>query len=365
MKPKLVFTGGGTAGHVTPNLALINGLAADFDIAYIGSKKGVEHQIISNQNIPYYAVRSGKLRRYFSLKNLRDPFNLIAGIFQAAFILNKLKPKLVFSKGGFVALPVVIGAWLNRIPVIAHESDLSPGLANKLSFPFVSQICVTFEAGKNYFKKQDKVLVTGTPIRPELSQGSREAGLKYCGFDGNKPCLLVMGGSLGAGVLNRCVREELEALTTHFHVIHLCGKNKLDKNLLNHPDYYQLEYASDNLPDLFAASDIVLSRAGANALYEILALAKPHVLVPLSQRYSRGDQIDNAKYFEKKGVSTVLDDTKNLSAEAVREALEAVYASRELITEKIKALNIQSATPKLIALILASCHEKLKTPSTS
>jgi UDP-N-acetylglucosamine--N-acetylmuramyl-(pentapeptide) pyrophosphoryl-undecaprenol N-acetylglucosamine transferase len=351
MKPKLVFTGGGTAGHVTPNLALIDGLSPDFEIAYIGSKKGVEHQIIADQNIQYYAVRSGKLRRYFSLKNLRDPFNLIAGIFQSAFILSKLKPQLVFSKGGFVALPVVIGAWLNRIPVIAHESDLTPGLANRLSFPFVTQICVTFDAGKAYFKKHKKVLVTGTPIRPELLKGNREAGLKYCGFDGSKPCLLVMGGSLGAGVLNRCVREARKALNTRFHVIHLCGKNKVDTNLLNHPDYYQLEYASDNLSDLFAASDIVLSRAGANALYEILALAKPHVLVPLSNRYSRGDQIDNAKYFEKKGVSTVLDDTENLSAEAVRDALEAVYANREAITQKIKALNIQSATPKLIELI--------------
>jgi UDP-N-acetylglucosamine--N-acetylmuramyl-(pentapeptide) pyrophosphoryl-undecaprenol N-acetylglucosamine transferase len=356
MKSKLVFTGGGTAGHVTPNLALIDGLAADFEIAYIGSPKGVEHQMLKNHNIPYYAVRSGKLRRYFSLKNLRDPFNLVIGIFQAAFILRKIQPKLVFSKGGFVALPVVIGAWINRIPVIAHESDLSPGLANRLSFPFVNQICVTFDAGKKYFKKQDKVCVTGTPIRPELLQGNREAGLKYCGFDGSKPCLLVMGGSQGAGVLNRCVREQLKALSNTFHVIHLCGKDKINKNLLNTQDYYQLEYAKEHLPDLFAASDVILSRAGANALYEILALAKPHVLVPLSHRYSRGDQVDNAKYFEKKGVSTVLDDTGQLKSALVRDALDAVYAEREAITQKIKALNIQSATPKLIALISQSCN---------
>ncbi len=351
MKPRLVFTGGGTAGHVTPNLALIDGLSHDFDIAYIGSKAGVEKSMVLDQSIPYYAVRSGKLRRYFSFKNLSDPFNLIIGIFQATYILFKLKPQLVFSKGGFVALPVVIGAWLNRISVIAHESDLSPGLANRLSFPFVSQICVTFDAGKKYFKKQDKVFVTGTPIRPELLQGNREAGLNYCGFDGTKPCLLVMGGSLGARVLNRCVRDNLKTLCARFHVLHLCGKDKLDTTLLNHPDYYQLAYASDNLSDLFAASDIVLSRAGANALYEILALAKPHVLVPLSNQYSRGDQIDNAKYFEKKGVSTVLDDTKNLTPDAVYAALESVYTNREVIVQKIKALNIQSATPKLVKLI--------------
>ncbi|MCH9762946.1 MAG: undecaprenyldiphospho-muramoylpentapeptide beta-N-acetylglucosaminyltransferase [Gammaproteobacteria bacterium] len=351
MKPKLVFTGGGTAGHVTPNLALIDGLSADFEMAYMGSMHGVEHQIITDKKIAYYAVRSGKLRRYFSWKNFKDPFNLVIGVIQSAFILRRLKPRLVFSKGGFVALPVVIGAWLNRIPVVAHESDLTPGLANRLSFPFVSKVCVTFDAGKKYFKNQKKVCVTGTPIRTELFQGSREAGLAQCEFDGGKPCLLVMGGSQGAGVLNRCAREQLKLLCTRFHVIHLCGKNKIDAGLLTHPDYYQLEYATDNLPDLFAASDVVLSRAGANALYEILALAKPHVLVPLSHRYSRGDQVDNARYFQTKGVSTVLDDTGDLSSSAVCDAVNAVYAEQESIITKIKALNIQSATPILLDLI--------------
>ncbi|MCH9757315.1 MAG: undecaprenyldiphospho-muramoylpentapeptide beta-N-acetylglucosaminyltransferase [Gammaproteobacteria bacterium] len=351
MKPTLVFTGGGTAGHVTPNLALMDALASRFEIAYIGSKKGVEHQIIASKKIPYHAVRSGKLRRYFSWQNICDPFNLMIGIFQSACLLRRLKPKLVFSKGGFVALPVVVGAWLNRIPVIAHESDLSPGLANRLSFPFVSKICVTFDAGKDYFKKQDKVLVTGTPIRPELFEGSREAGLKYCEFDGSKPCLLVIGGSQGAQVLNRCVREQLDVLCARFHVIHLCGKGKVDETLLGHSDYCQFEYATDSLPDFLAASDVILSRAGANSLYEILALAKPHVLVPLSRRYSRGDQIDNARYFQKKGISRVLDDTEDLSAKAVSDALETVYAKRESVIEKIKALKIESATPVLINLI--------------
>ncbi len=351
MKSTLVFTGGGTAGHVTPNLALIDALSSEFEIAYVGSEKGVEHQIIADKKIPYYAVRSGKLRRYFSWQNFCDPFNLLIGIFQSTCLLRRLKPRLVFSKGGFVALPVVIGAWLNRIPVIAHESDLSPGLANRLSFPFVNKICVTFDAGKNYFKQQDKVLVTGTPIRPELFKGSRDVALKHCHFDGSKPCLLVVGGSLGSYVLNRCLREQLNALCTQFHVIHLCGKDKIDKALLTHPDYYQLEYATDSLPDLFAASDVVLSRAGANALYEILALGKPHVLVPLSRRYSRGDQIDNARYFQKKEISTVLDDTEDLSSDAVREAVETVYAHRDAVIKKMKALNIQSATPVLIDLI--------------
>jgi UDP-N-acetylglucosamine--N-acetylmuramyl-(pentapeptide) pyrophosphoryl-undecaprenol N-acetylglucosamine transferase len=360
MQPnKIVFTGGGTAGHVTPNLALIDSLPDAFEVAYIGSNNGVERRIIAEKAINYYAVRSGKLRRYFSFKNLIDPLNLLIGIMQSVLILRKLKPKLVFSKGGFVALPVVIGAWLNRIPVIAHESDLTPGLANRLSFPFVTQICVTFDAGKAYFKNQTKVHVTGTPIRPELLQGDRATGLAQCGFDGTKPCLLVMGGSQGADILNRCVRAALDALCVHFHVIHLCGRNKLAPALNQNSDYYQLEYAADNLPDLFAASDIVLSRAGANALYEILALAKPHVLVPLSARYSRGDQIDNARYFEKKGVSVVLDDNNSLTAESVHAALDAVYKNRHAIIDKIKALKIQSATPILIDLITSTSSNTL------
>lgn len=350
MKQTLVFTGGGTAGHVTPNLALMDALASEFNIAYVGSQHGIEQQIIASKNIPYYAVRSGKLRRYFSWKNLRDPFNLLAGIFQSIILLRKLKPKLVFSKGGFVALPVVIGAWVNRVPVIAHESDLTPGLANRLSFPFVKQVCVTFDAGKKYFKKQDKVRVTGTPIRPELLNGNREAGLKHSGFDGTKPCLLVMGGSQGSGILNQCIRGQLEALCEKFHVLHLCGKNKLDLNLSKQQDYYQLEYATDELPDLLAASDIILSRSGANAVYEILALAKPHVFVPLSRRFSRGDQIDNARYFESKGVSVVLEEA-HLKPETVRDALEDIYMRREDIINHIKSLEIQSATPVLVNLI--------------
>lgn len=349
-KNLLVFTGGGTAGHVTPNLALIHVLSSEYDIQYIGSNTGVERKLVEAEGIAYHAVQSGKLRRHFSLKTALTPFKLLLGIFQSFLLVRKLKPKLVFSKGGFVALPVVIGAWLNRVPVIAHESDLSPGLANKLSFPFVNTICVTFDAGKNYFKNSDKVRVTGTPIRPELFQGSRDEGLAQCRFNQDKPCVLVVGGSQGAQVLNNCIREQLDDLCTRFNIIHLCGAGKLDASLIGRTGYFQLEYAHQELPDLFAASDIILSRAGANALYEILALEKPHVLVPLSRRYSRGDQIDNARYFQEKGVSVVLDEEKMTSRD-VRDALDDVYARRELIISEIKALEIKSATDTLIDLI--------------
>lgn len=346
----LVFTGGGTAGHVTPNLALIHVLSSDYAIEYIGSKTGVERKLIEDEGISYHAVQSGKLRRHFSLKTALTPFKLLLGIIQSYSLIRKLKPKLVFSKGGFVALPVVIGAWLNRVPVIAHESDLSPGLANKLSFPFVSTVCVTFDAGKNYFKHADKVKVTGTPIRPELLQGNRDAGLTQCGFNTDKPCVLVIGGSQGAEILNTCIREQLDDLSTRFNIIHLCGAGKLDRSLIGHTGYFQLEYAGQELPDLFAASDIILSRAGANALYEILALEKPHVLVPLSRRYSRGDQIDNARYFQEKGVSVVLDE-EHMTSNDVRDALDDVYARRDMITSEIKTLEIKSATDALVDLI--------------
>lgn len=354
MKQTIVFTGGGTAGHVTPNLALIDALASEFHCVYIGSKKGVEQQIVAAKHIPYYAVRSGKLRRYWSWKNFKDPFNLLIGIIQSIVLLRKLRPRLVFSKGGFVALPVVIAAWFCRVPVIAHESDLTPGLANRLSFPFVNQVCVTFDAGKAYFKQQHKVQVTGTPIRPELFHGNRELGLKKAGFSGNKPCLLVMGGSLGSGILNQSVRAELDTLLETFDVLHLCGKNNVDATLAEKAGYYQLEYATDDLPDLFAAADVMLSRAGANAVYEVLALAKPHVFVPLSRRYSRGDQVDNARHFEKAGVSLVLDET-SLTPKDICAALLKVYTEREVLVKRIKALNVQSATPALTQLIREAC----------
>tara|TARA_R110002126_G_scaffold273866_1_gene418613 strand:+ start:141629 stop:142714 length:1086 start_codon:yes stop_codon:yes gene_type:complete len=347
----LVFTGGGTAGHVTPNLALIHELASKYAIHYVGSNSGVERQLVEAEGILYHAVQSGKLRRHFSLKTALTPFKLLLGVLQSYWLLRKLKPKLVFSKGGFVALPVVIGAWLNRIPVIAHESDLTPGLANKLSFPFVTTVCVTFDAGKKYFKDLSKVRVTGTPIRPELLQGNRDAGLARCGFNADKkPCVLVIGGSQGAQVLNTSIREQLDDMCARFNIIHLCGAGKLDANLSGREGYFQLEYATQELPDLFAASDIILSRSGANALYEILALEKPHVLVPLSRRYSRGDQIDNARYFEKKGVSVILDE-EHMTSNDVRDALDDVYARRDLITAEIKTLGIVSATDALVDLI--------------
>jgi UDP-N-acetylglucosamine--N-acetylmuramyl-(pentapeptide) pyrophosphoryl-undecaprenol N-acetylglucosamine transferase len=351
MSQRIVFTGGGTAGHVTPNVALIEVFQREgWGIDYIGSIDGVERGMIAEINIPYHPIRCGKLRRYFSWKNFLDPINLLMGIMQAFFLLRKIKPNVVFSKGGFVALPVVIGAWLNRIPVVAHESDMSPGLANRLSFPFVDTICVTFDEGKKYFKRQDKVIVTGTPIREELMHGNASKGLALCGFNEEKPVLLVIGGSQGARVINQCVRERLDHLCQNFQIIHLCGKGKVDHSLKDKRGYCQFEYANEELADLFAASSTVISRAGANSLYEILALKKPHVLIPLSLQSSRGDQIQNAAYFQQQGISIVINES-GLTPVTLFAAIEAVMINHEAIIEKMEALQIKSATVMIVAIL--------------
>jgi len=353
-KKHIVFTGGGTAGHVTPNVALIEALdPALWIIDYIGSEEGIEKNMMSEINIPYHPIKTGKFRRYFSWQNFLDPFYILWGIVQAYFLLKRLHVDIVFSKGGFVAFPVVFAAWLHRIPIIAHESDLTPGLANRLCFPFVDKICVTFAPGASFFKDSKKVLVTGTPIRKALFSGESARGLSLCGFTANKPCLLILGGSQGAGVINQVVRESLTMLTQSFQVMHLCGKGKVDASLQGMPNYCQWEYANQELADLFAASDLVISRAGANSVYEILALQKPHIFIPLSARVSRGDQIHNARYFETLGISAVIQE-EDLTAKTMLSALQEVHDNRDKIIALIKTLNIQSATAQLILLIKAT-----------
>lgn len=347
---KIVMTGGGSAGHVTPNLALIPALRAQgWSIEYIGSEQGAERAMIEAVSIPYHAIQTGKLRRYWSKQNLLDPFLVLKGVWQAFTLLRRIKPQVVFSKGGFVALPVVVGAWLARIPIVAHESDFSIGLANRLSFPFVNTICVTFEAVRDKFKNPAKVKVTGTPVRETLLQGDRAKGLQYCGFQSDKPCLLVIGGGQGAQAINRCIHQSLPVLLPQMQIIHLCGPGKMDVNL-NQSGYCQLEYATTELPDLFAASDWVVSRAGANTLYELLVLAKPHILIPLPQNQSRGDQIENARYFERLGASYVLPE-EQLNTETLLKAIQAIQDKRDKILSAIAALKIQPAVQSIVRIL--------------
>lgn len=349
-KPTIIFTGGGTAGHVTPNIALIEQLRHDWRIYYIGSKKSIEQDMMASLEIPFFTIKTGKLRRYFSWKNVIAPFNILLGVIQAYWLIRKFNPHVIFSKGGFVAFPVVIGGWLNRIPIVAHESDMTPGLANRMSFPFVSKICVAFAPTKSHFKNQDKVFVTGTPIRQSLLRGDKQKALRLCNFDDSLPCLLVIGGSQGSNAINQCIRTSLNELLAHYQVIHLCGKGKIDTSLMDKKGYCQFEYANQELADLFAASSLVVSRAGANALCELLVLVKPHILIPLPKRASRGDQIENARYFSQEGISVVIHE-ETLNQHSLMAAIVDARTHEQEIVQKIRALDMNSAAEHIANII--------------
>lgn len=319
---KILLTGGGTAGHVTPNLALVPLLKEDgYEICYIGTKKGIEREIIEKEGIPYFPISAGKLRRYFSFKNFVDPFKIAKGYFGAKKILKRERPNIVFSKGGFVTVPVVFAAKKCNIPVVLHESDYTPGLANRLAIPRANRVCVSFESTAKHIP-QGKCVVTGAPVRDSLLKGSRQQGLFLTGFTGEKPVLLIMGGSLGALAVNQAVDAVLDQLLQHFDIIHIRGKEHISPELANKAGYVQYGYVSEELPDLFAAADLMLSRAGANAIFEILALSIPALLIPLPKESSRGDQILNAGYFEKKGYSLVLQQSDMTPQKLLESLLE-------------------------------------------
>ncbi|MCI5481266.1 MAG: undecaprenyldiphospho-muramoylpentapeptide beta-N-acetylglucosaminyltransferase [Lachnospiraceae bacterium] len=305
---RIVLTGGGTAGHVTPNIALIPRLKElGYEIHYIGSYDGIEKKLIEELQIPYYGISSGKLRRYFDVKNFTDPFKVLKGFREARHTLAEIRPNVLFSKGGFVSVPVVLAAKRLHIPVIIHESDLTPGLANKICIPSAAKVCCNFPETLAHLPA-DKAVLTGSPIRQELLEGNPIAALEFCHFTANKPVILVMGGSLGSAAINDTIRGVLPELLKTYQVIHLCGKGKLDEGLNHTPGYVQFEYIKKELRDLFALADIVISRAGANAICELLALHKPNILIPLSAKASRGDQILNARSFEAQGFSIVLEE---------------------------------------------------------
>ena len=324
----IVLTGGGTAGHVTPNIALMGRLKEQgYQISYIGSYNGIEKTLIEELGIPYYGISSGKLRRYFDLKNFTDPFRVLKGFSEARKLLKQLKPDVVFSKGGFVTVPVVIAAGRLKIPAIIHESDMTPGLANKLCIPSAVKVCCNFPETKAHLP-EGKAVVTGTPIRPELLQGDADKGRAFTGFTSEKPVIMIIGGSLGAQAVNDAVRRILPELLKDFQVVHLCGKGKQDDSKNDLKGYVQYEYIESELADLFAMADIVISRAGANAICELQALKKPNLLIPLSANASRGDQILNARSFEKQGFSMVLEE-EAITDEVLLKAVHDLYDHRE------------------------------------
>lgn len=346
---KIILTGGGTAGHVTPNIALVPRLKEEgFEINYIGSYNGMEKGLVEDAGLPYSGISSGKLRRYFSLKNFSDPFRVIKGYFEAKKIIKKYKPDVVFSKGGFVTVPVVFAAHKYNVPVIIHESDMTPGLANKLAIKKATKVCHNFPETAQYLGS--KAVHTGSPIRQELFEGNKITALNMCGFTVNKPVIMVTGGSLGAENVNRLVRQALPKLLKNFQVAHLCGKGKIDESLSGTEGYAQFEYISDEMKDFFAMADLIISRAGANSICEISALKKPNILIPLSAKASRGDQILNAKSYAKQGFSEVLDEDVATTTDLV-DMVNKVYDNKSDYIDAMDKSSGTSGVDKIIELI--------------
>lgn len=346
----LLCTGGGTAGHVIPAIPVMSrARAAGYRVSFVGSRSGLEARLLAEEDIAYYGIASGKLRRYLSLENLADVFRVLAGVWQAYRLLGRLRPDVVFSKGGFVSFPVVYAAHLRGVPVVAHESDLTPGLANRLALPYVSTLCVTF-AETAAPRLRGRLAVTGTPLREALREGDAGRGRALLGAPPDRPVLLVTGGSLGADAVNRAVREALDGLLASFVVVHVCGAGK--RADIERPGYHQFEYVSDGWGDLLAAADLVVSRAGANTLFELLALGKPNLLIPLSPRVSRGDQVENAEFARVRGYSRVLQEAE-LTPASLLEEVEAAWRDVDELRRKLAGFEAGDATGAILAEIEA------------
>lgn len=359
MTKKIVLTGGGTAGHVTPNLALLPRLKElNYEVHYMGSYDGIEKKLISDFDIPYYGISTGKLRRYLDPKNFTDPFRIIKGFSEARKILKELQPDIIFSKGGFVSVPVVRAAASLNIPCIIHESDMTPGLANKLCIPVASKVCCNFPETYQMISPE-KAVLTGSPIREELTKGNPVAGYELCGFTANKPVIMVIGGSLGSANVNRYVRDTLPLLSKDFQIVHLCGKEKVDNLLLNKPGYRQFEYLKSELKDIFAITDLVISRAGANAICELLALRKPNILIPLPSSASRGDQLLNARSFEAQGFSIVIDED-DLSEKLLAEKVHELFFTRQTFIDAMNKSGQMNAIKTITELIDQEVEKKRK-----
>lgn len=347
---RILFTGGGTAGHVIVNLALIPVFQEEgWEIDYIGSKQGIERQLIENlEGVTYYPISTGKLRRYMSIENFKDPFKVLKGTYQSWKIMGKIKPNVIFSKGGFVSVPVVVASTLRRIPSVIHESDYTPGLANKLSIPFTNKVLATFSETMNYLPEKKGEYV-GAVIREELFKGNPKEGMNLCGFNNNKPVLLIMGGSAGAEKINELVRKNLNILLEEFQIIHICGHGKVDTTI-KRSGYMQFEYVNEELKDLFAMTDFVVSRAGSNAIFEFLALKIPMLLIPLTRAASRGDQIINAKSFQEKRYARVLEE-ENLTDQTLKDELMQLKEYAELMKEQMEEYKSEQSRNHVIDII--------------
>ncbi|WBW98734.1 undecaprenyldiphospho-muramoylpentapeptide beta-N-acetylglucosaminyltransferase [Oceanirhabdus sp. W0125-5] len=347
---KIILTGGGTSGHVNPNIALIPELKKlNYEVHYVGTEEGIEKRLINEVDIPFHCISTGKLRRYFSFENFTDGFKIISGLFQSIHAIRKIKPNLLFSKGSYVSFPVVLACWILRVPVIIHDSDMSIGVANRLAFPFAKKICYSFPEVAGYIPKAKRVF-TGVPIRESIKRGSADKGFEICKFSKEKPVILVMGGSSGSRIINSAIRDNLTILLEKYQICHLCGKNKLDKNFLNIDGYVQFEYVGEELAHFYKMAEVIVTRAGATVANELLVLNKPSLLIPMEARFTRDDQILNAQSLKKNGYSEVLFE-KDLSNERLCKEIDNLYTYRERYIRNIKSRNTIDAVKVVIDLI--------------
>lgn len=345
---KIALTGGGTAGHVMPHLAMLSRYKElGWDVFYIGSQ-GIEKELLSHEALPFFEIQAGKLRRYFSLKNLADIFRVLFGTIQSIAILMRHRPAVVFSKGGFVSVPVAIAAWILRIPVVSHESDVTPGLANRIIGRFAYKILYSFPDTGRYVPKSISEW-TGVPIRADLLSGDRNKGLALCGFkaEGSKPVLLITGGSQGAVKINEAIYQCLPQLLASFRIIHLTGVGK--GKVVEHPEYKSFEFVKGDLKHLLAAADLVISRSGANTIFELLALRKPMLLIPLEEG-SRGDQVHNAESFVKNKWALVLKES-DLSPNSLISAVGQLSNERSHYVEAMTTAPGKEATDHIIQIL--------------
>lgn len=342
---KIVFTGGGTAGHIMPNIAIIEHLK-DYEIYYMGSD-GMEKNIVTKmKNIKYIEIPSVKFIRSFNLKNLLIPFKLLKCINVCKSKLKEISPDIIFSKGGYVSIPVCLAGAKLKMPIITHESDLTVGLANKIIAKKAKYLCCSFKETADNFGKNS--IFTGSPIRPSIMKGNKEIIFKRHNIIPNKPIILIVGGSLGAKAINECIWQNIEKLTSKYIIIHIVGKNNLNKKL-NNKNYIQLEFAQD-IENYFDACKISISRAGSNTIFELLALAKPMILIPLPLSASRGDQILNAENFQKNGFASIISQ-EELNINKLIENIDKILKNENMYISKMKSYNSKSGNDKIIELI--------------
>lgn len=355
-KKTIVFTGGGSGGHVFPAFAIIEALKEineDCDFHWIGSKKGIEKELVLRHgNIKYHSIPSGKLRRYFSFRNFTDLFAIFFGLLKSRRILKKIRPTMLFSKGGFVTVPPVYAAKSLKIKIFTHDSDLDPGLATKLNGRVADKILVPYDESLKFFssKLKAKCVVSGNPVRKDIYNGDRKKGLEIIGSDGTKPVLFVMGGSLGAESINKLILNNLDEITSRFYVIHQMG----GKNFIatKKSGYKPVDFIHEGMADIMAASDLALCRAGANSLWEFATSETPMILLPLIVG-ARGDQVRNSRVFDNLGCSITLSEDEQKDENFINRFIEITdnYSHLKEMAKSSRKLREINCSEKIASMI--------------